>query len=219
MAERLITWGLTPLSPIVTPAGASGSADKSAHVCTLTEEPPILQTEENLIAWALRPSSPIAAPAGAPPRLADPAAPNTAIAIDALVSAGFLVRSTGASEIVLNHLKEARKLLMTWGGTKQAAMAYEEIEAARQFEYSPLVGEASMKKALRAARDVLVLRCCYGVDHRNRDIFLRAVQKAFDNKPLSGDFVSQVLHAYNTLHEADFVPGNQLIRTRRRPRV
>ena len=213
MAERLTTWGLTPLSPIVTP-------DESALVCTLTGEPPILQTEENLIAWALRPSSPIAAPAGAPPRLADPAAPNTAIAIDALVSAGFFVRSTGASEIVLNHLKEARKLLMMpWGGAKQAAMAYDEIQAARQWEYCPLVGEAAMKKALRAARDVLVLRCCYGVDHRNRDIFLRAVQKAFDNKPLSGDFVSQVLHAYNTLHEADFVPGNQLIRTRRRPRV
>ena len=212
MAERLITWGLTPLSPIVTP-------DKSALVCTLTGEPPILQTEENLIAWALRPSSPIAAPAGAPPRLADPAAPNTAIAIDALVSAAFFVRSTGASEIVLKHLKEARKLLMTWGGVKQAATAYDEIEAARQWEYFSPQAEASMRKALRAARDVLMLRCCSGVDHRNRDIFLRAVKKAFDNKPISGDFMSQVLHAYNTLHEADFVPRNQLIRTRRRPRV
>ena len=123
----------------------------------------------------------------------------------------------------VNLLEEAGRLLQQEEpGTRPAANAYDRVDDSRRIEGCPTDTGAVLKAAARATRDVLVLRCCWLVDHRSRDAFLHELATAFQ-RPIKGELESQLLHAYNTLTSSEhgydvpdaFTSRNQLHRTRR----
>ena len=104
----------------------------------------------------------------------------------------------GTAEVV-TYLEEAGRLLQQEEpGTRPAARAYDRVDAARRIDGCPTDTGKVLKAVARATRDVLVLRCCWLVDHRSRDAFLHELATAF-GRPIKGELESQLLHAYNTL--------------------
>ena len=126
-------------------------------------------------------------------------------------------------DAAVGFLEEARRLLQ-WEepSTRPAAQAYDSVDDARKLENCPTDTSAVLKAAARATRDVLVLRCCWLVDHRSRDAFLHELALAF-RRPIKGELESQLLHTYNTLTSSEhgydvpdaFSSRNQLHRSRR----
>jgi hypothetical protein len=123
----------------------------------------------------------------------------------------------------VTSLQEAYRLLAREEpGTRPAAQAYDRLDDARKLDSIPEDAAAVLKAAARGVRDVLVLRCCWLVDHRSRDAFLHELATAFQ-RPIKGELESQLLHAYNTLTSSEhgydvpdaFTSRNQLHRTRR----
>ena len=98
--------------------------------------------------------------------------------------------------------KAGRLLSRGEPGTRPAAQAYDRVDDARRIKNIPTDVAAVFKAAARATRDVLVLRCCWLVDHRSRDAFLHELATAFQ-RPIKGELESQLLHAYNTLTSAE----------------
>ena len=116
-------------------------------------------------------------------------------------------------------LEKARRLLSRGEpGTRPAAQAYDRVDDARRIKTIPTDVAAIFKAAAGAVRDVLVLRCCWLVDHRSRDAFLHELANAFE-RPIKGNLESQLLHSYNTLTSAEhgydvpdsFTSRNQLL--------
>ena len=65
-------------------------------------------------------------------------------------------------------------------------------------------GAKELKAAERAARDVVVLRCCSVSQARNRETFILAAEEAFGRggEPLGRELQTLLLLAYHELHRA-----------------
>ena len=163
--------------------------------------------------------------AAAKEHLAEAAGRALRKAVKALDDAVITCRATtwASRETAVAQLEEAVRLLQQEEpGTRPAAQAYDRVDEARKMDHCPVETATELKAAARATRDVLVLRCCWLVDHRSRDAFLHELATAFQ-RPIKGELESQLLHAYNTLTSSEhgydvpdaFTSRNQLHRTRR----
>ena len=166
--------------------------------------------------------------AAAKEHLAEAAGRALRKAVKALDDAVITCRATtwASRETAVAQLEEAVRLLQQEEpGTRPAAHAYDRVDEARRMDHCPVETATELKAAARATRDVLVLRCCWLVDHRSRDAFLHELATAFQ-RPIKGELESQLLHAYNTLTSSEhgydvpdaFTSRNQLSLRTRRPR-
>ena len=106
--------------------------------------------------------------------------------------------------------------------TRNAARAYDQTTKARRLV---VCQEEDMlyivlKKTQRLTRDVVILRGCWVIDHRDRPSFLGEMQRAF-GRPIQGNLESQVFGGYRTAMKQyripeEFISNNTKLNRKRR---
>ena len=117
------------------------------------------------------------------------------LVIDACISASdFAVSDVVVEKIIFIF---AVSELRTGVTTESAAKAYDSFVQAQLSEFIPEDVKGLLHLAIRAVRDLIVLRVCASTQgHLNRAVWTEALARAF-GRDLGGEQQSQFRHSYN----------------------
>ena len=131
------------------------------------------------------------------PILAERARASLNVALPLVIDACISASDFAVSDVVVEKLIFAVSELRTGVTTESAAKAYDSFVQAQLSEFIPEDVKGLLHLAIRAVRDLIVLRVCASTQgHLNRAVWTEALARAF-GRDLGGEQQSQFRQSYN----------------------